>query len=323
MYGLYSKFFNCFKVLGVWVNNYTLLVILSLMSFLVGLFVKIMSKAYIRKFRRILIREKMQEEYEYNVPDLLGNIAEMSRQTNIFQILKYLLNQPNIIQRFPLARYLNEIYSAYAMSYQPNYEVYFTTPQGERIPLPKNLISMLHAYLVKAFPNSALLNMFYSAILLVANYGQDASDIIKNIAEISRENVEYLKSVKLEMTSFADYLNKLLKFFTPITSAISLVIFAGFSSMLTFLNNSMTQGIMGFMVIKPVNIPSSVLAFIFMMQLIVSSYLMSSFTLQIRGGMHAEKLRVYSFLDILSTSLIMYGLTTFLIASMLKGLFMT
>lgn len=304
-------------------NNYQLLIVVSLMSFILGLIVKVISKTYIKKYRKLLIREKMQETYEFNVPDILGNIAEMSKQTNIFQILKYILNQPNMIQRFPLVRYLNEIYSAYAKSYQPEYEIYFTNSQGQRIPLPKNLISLLHAYLVKAFPNSALLNMFYSSILLVAQYGQDASEIIKTIAEISRDNVDYLKSVKMEMSAFADYLSKLLKFFTPMTSAISLVIFAGFSSMLTFLNNSMSQDIMGFMIIAPVNIPSSVLALIFMIQLIVNSYLMSAFTLQLRGGVHADKLRMYSFLDILSTSLIVYGITTLIIATMLRGLFMT
>lgn len=303
-------------------NSYQLLLIVSFVSFVVGVSIKIISRTYVSKYRRILMREQVQELYEYNVPDILGNIAEMSRQTNIYHILKYLINQPNMVQRFSLVAYLNEILSAYAKSYQPGYEIYFTNAQGQRIPLPKNLISMLHAYLSRAFPNSALLNMFYSSILLVANYGQDASEIIKTIAEISRENVEYLRSVKIEMNSFADYLNKLLKFFTPVTSAIALVIFAGFSSLLRFLTNTMSQDMMGFMVIKPTNIPSGALAIIFMLQLMVTSYLMSSFTIQVRGVLSSEKLRYYNFFEILSTSLIMYGITTFIIASMLKGLFM-
>lgn len=305
-------------------NNYELLMLVSFLSFIFGLILKVYAKAYSVKFRKILLREIMQETYEFNVPEILGNLAEMSRQSNIFHILKYIINQQNIINRFPLVKYLNEIYSAFAKSYMPNYEVYFTTNSGKKIPVPKDIVSMLYVYLVRAFPNSALLNMFYSSIILIARYGQDASDIVKTISEISRENVEYLKEVRLQMRQFADFLSKMLKYFTPMVSAIALVIFAGFSSLLKAMTSNM-QGVGNFgsfIIIQPANIPSGVLALIFFMQLFVVSYLMSSFALQVRGGFYAEKLRVYSFLDIISTSLIIYGISTFAISTMLKGLFM-
>lgn len=282
---------------------------ISMFDFILGILILIVGQFYVRKYSKNLKAEESLEKMERSVPLILSRIVELAGSVNFYTLL-YRVSTGN---KNILARWIRKLISIY----QSNPSV------------PLNFL--LRKAILENFSQSALMMMFYSVLEMVRVIGDQAVDIIQNIAELSQTIISHTDKIKTRLNDSVKMISIVTTLLIPFASAFAIVFFGGVNSIL-FKTGSALQGLtsvggmggtgmsMGFG-LTPLSYPMHLVTIILTLHVAVTVGIMTLLQMQLSGKYYARKLLVATIIKRVGVGLTVFGIGVYTIINLFGLLF--